>query len=138
MSDDSNFDCENKINEAARAYCDNLLPSVSRKRYEKDFRDFEAWCNRKKVKQITEEVVLVYIGGWKSTSVAEGYIENSIQNKINIAKKIQNQEENTTTSGSRKLVHLEEATHVINVENNVIPKCSLITAYNCTLNVYHK
>jgi hypothetical protein len=36
-------------------------------------------------------------GGWKSTSVAEGYIENSIQNKINIAKKIQNQEENTTT-----------------------------------------
>jgi hypothetical protein len=56
--------------------------------------------------------------------VAEGYIENSIQNKINIAKKIQNQEENTTTSGSGKLVHLEEATHVINVENNVIPKCS--------------
>jgi hypothetical protein len=68
--------------------------------------------------------VLMYIGGWKSTSVAEGYIENSIQNNINIAKKIQNQEENTTTSGSGKLVHLEEATHVINVENNVIPKCS--------------
>jgi predicted GNAT family acetyltransferase len=59
------------------------------------------------------------------------------QNKINIAKKIQNQEENTTTSGSGKLVHLEEATHVINVENNVIPKCSFIAAYNCTLNVYH-
>jgi predicted nucleotidyltransferase len=58
----------------------------------KKFSEFEAWCNRKKVKQITEEVVLVYIGGWKSTSVAEGYIENSIQNKINIAKKIQNQE----------------------------------------------
>jgi spore coat protein U-like protein len=56
-------------------------------------------------------------------------------NKINIAKKIQNQEENTTTSGSGKFVHLEEATHVINVENNVIPKCSFITAYNCTLNV---
>jgi hypothetical protein len=62
--------------------------------------------------------------------------ENSIQNKINIATKIQNQEENT--SGSGKLVHLEEATHVINVENDVIPKCSFITAYNCTLNVYHK
>jgi hypothetical protein len=75
------------------------------------------------VKQITEEIVLVYIGGWKFTSVAEGYIENSIQNKINIAKKIQNEAENTT-SGSGKLVHLEEATHVINVENNVIPKCS--------------
>jgi hypothetical protein len=58
----SNFDCENNINEAARAYCDNLLPSVSRERYEKVFREFEAWCNRKKVKQITEEVVLVYIG----------------------------------------------------------------------------
>jgi hypothetical protein len=93
-------------------------------------------CNRKKVKQITEEVVLVYIGG--STSVTEGYIENFIQNKINIAKKIQHHEENTTTSGSGKLVLLEEATHVINVENNVIPKCSFITAYNCTLNVYHK
>jgi hypothetical protein len=35
-------------------------------------KEFEAWCNRKKVKQITEEVVLVYIRGWKSTSVAEG------------------------------------------------------------------
>jgi hypothetical protein len=58
--------------------------------------------------------VLVYIGGWKSTSVAEGYIENSIQNKINITKKIQNQEENTTTYGSGKLVHLEEGTHVGN------------------------
>jgi hypothetical protein len=91
MSDDSNFNCENNINEAARAYCDNLLPSVSREKYEKVFREFEAWCNRKKVKQITEEIVLVYIGGWKSTSVAEGYIENSIQNKINIAKKIQKQ-----------------------------------------------
>jgi hypothetical protein len=77
-------------------YCDNLLPSVSRERYEKVFREFEAWCNRKKVKQITEEVVLVYIGTWwNSTSVAEGYVENSIQNKINIAKKIHNQEENT-------------------------------------------
>jgi hypothetical protein len=62
MSDDSNFDCENNINDAARAYCDNLLPSVSRERYEKVFREFEAWCNRKKVKQIIEEVVLVYFG----------------------------------------------------------------------------
>jgi NAD-dependent DNA ligase len=62
MSNDSNFECENNINEAARAYYDNLRPSVSRERYEKVFREFEAWCNRKKVKQITEEVVLVYIG----------------------------------------------------------------------------
>jgi hypothetical protein len=74
----------------------------------------------------------VYIGGWKSTSVAEGYIENSIQNNINIAKKIQNQEENTTTSGNGKLVHLEEATHVINVENNVIPKA------RATLQTFHR
>jgi hypothetical protein len=28
-------------------------------------------------------------GGWKSTSVAEGYIENSIQKKNNIALKLQ-------------------------------------------------
>jgi hypothetical protein len=69
ISDDSNFDCENNINEAARAYCDNLLP-VSRERYEKVFREFEAWCNKKKVKTITEEVgasvhrrVEVYISG---------------------------------------------------------------------------
>jgi hypothetical protein len=34
MGDESDFDCENNINEAARAYCDNLLPSVSRERYE--------------------------------------------------------------------------------------------------------
>jgi hypothetical protein len=61
MSDDSNFDCENNINVAARAYCDNLLPSVSRERYEKVFQEFEAWCNRKKVKQITEEVVLASV-----------------------------------------------------------------------------
>jgi hypothetical protein len=65
----TNFDCENNIDEAARAYCDNLLP-VSRERYEKVFREFEAWCNKKKVKTITEEVgasvhrrVEVYISG---------------------------------------------------------------------------
>jgi hypothetical protein len=87
MSDDSNFNCENNINEAARAYCDNLLPSVSREKYEKVFREFEAWCNRKKVKQITEEIVLVYIGGWKSTSVAEGYIEIPFRIKLTSRKK---------------------------------------------------
>jgi flavorubredoxin len=103
MSDDSNFDCENNINETAKAYCDNLLP-VAGKVYEKVFREFEAWCNRKKVKQVTEEVVLVYIGGWKSTSVAEGYIENSIQNKINIAKKIQNQEVGNSFNQKKRLM----------------------------------
>jgi hypothetical protein len=35
---------------------------VSRERCEKVFREFEPRCNKKKVKQITEEVVLVYIG----------------------------------------------------------------------------
>jgi hypothetical protein len=70
ISDDSNFDCENNINEAARAYCDNLLRSVSRERYEKVFPEFEAWCNKIKVETITEEVgasvhrrVEVYIRG---------------------------------------------------------------------------
>jgi hypothetical protein len=61
MGDESDFDCENNINEAARTYCDNLLPSVSRERYEKVFLEFEAWCNRKKMKQINEEVVLVLV-----------------------------------------------------------------------------
>lgn len=32
-------------------------------------------------------------GGWKSSSVAEGYIENSVQNKIGIAKQINGVEE---------------------------------------------
>lgn len=31
-------------------------------------------------------------GGWKSTTVAEGYIEESVTNKINIARKIHGQE----------------------------------------------
>jgi hypothetical protein len=69
MSDESDFDCENNINETAGPYCDNLLPSVSRESYEKVFREFEAWCNRKKVKQVTEEVVLVYIRGKSKTII---------------------------------------------------------------------
>lgn len=39
-------------------------------------------------------------GGWRSTAVAEGYIENSIQNKINIAEKILSVVPQTSTSST--------------------------------------
>jgi hypothetical protein len=38
------------------------------------------------------------LGGWKSTSVAEAYIEDSIQNKVNIAKQLFCTNEKTSSS----------------------------------------
>lgn len=41
------------------------------------------------------------LGGWKSTAVAEGYIENSLQNKIHTAEKIFCNKAHTSTSTSQ-------------------------------------
>lgn len=66
-------------------------------------------------------------GGWKSTSVAEGYIDNSIQNKINVSNTILNSIENK------------------NINSTIIPSSSMVNAKaipninisNCTItNLY--
>ncbi|KAK4882707.1 hypothetical protein RN001_006026 [Aquatica leii] len=50
-------------------------------------------------------------GGWKSTSVAEGYIETSMQNKINVAQKIfSNDACSASTSGAEKNLRQQKAT----------------------------
>lgn len=88
-------------------------------------------------------------GGWKSTSVAEGYIEDSLNNKIDISNKISNCQPSTSQENSGKEIFeyqfytSEETKNVsekitgneaslkfssgINVGNN----CS-----NCTVNFY--
>lgn len=55
-------------------------------------------------------------GGWKSTSVAEGYLEDSIQNKLQVASKILGQTEIKNVNTTCTLVKNDE--NVINVNTS--------------------
>jgi hypothetical protein len=62
-------------------------------------------------------------GGWKSSSVAEGYMEDSIARKVDISKKIfknVNMPSHTTTSNSMSL-HPETEVNDAQMENENNP-----------------
>jgi integrase len=50
------------------------------------------------------------LGGWKSTSVAEAYIEDSIQNKVNIAKQLFCTNETASSSKAPGDINCNEVT----------------------------
>ncbi|RZB39906.1 hypothetical protein BDFB_004380, partial [Asbolus verrucosus] len=45
----------------AKAAIENLLPAKSKALYEKTYSIFKDWCGAKKVKEITEDVILAYL-----------------------------------------------------------------------------
>jgi hypothetical protein len=49
-----------EIADVAKKVTLNLLPEKSRHKYEKQYDFFIAWCNLKKVKRYTENVMIVY------------------------------------------------------------------------------
>ena len=55
-------------------------------------------------------------GGWKSSSVAEGYIEESLNNKIEVANKILNKKTSVNTSNVAHLVG-KEVPQITNCKN---------------------
>ena len=58
MNSDSEMDIPSKINEIANAAINNLLPVRSKNQYEKCYIQFREWCELKKVKKISENVLL--------------------------------------------------------------------------------
>ena len=59
MSDSDSTDCE--ISEGAADAMGQLLPNKSRAAYEKAFKRFEDWCQKKNVKEVSEKVILAYL-----------------------------------------------------------------------------
>lgn len=76
-------------------------------------------------------------GGWKSTSVAEGYIENSVESKSVISEKILANIPTCSDSGKRKdetsssSVYLKNSSNEVNDKSIIIEGCS-----HFTVNVY--
>ncbi|KAJ8985572.1 hypothetical protein NQ317_011534 [Molorchus minor] len=65
--------------------------------------------------------------GWKSTTVAEGYVENSIENKTKIANQVL---VGTTTSAITKTVNVSES----NIPSNInFENCTNVT-FNLNVN----
>lgn len=90
------------------------------------------------------------LGGWKSTAVAEGYIENSLQNKINTAKKILCETATQACHTSSTDAEINSVTNIQNREVNLNLKSqnhttvssamSPLSFNNCTIstiNIYH-
>lgn len=76
-------------------------------------------------------------GGWKSTSVAEGYVENSLRNKIQIASQIEkghnemNIPKTSTNTDTSNNTNFNTATSV-NIPNNI----NISNCYNCVINIH--
>ncbi|KAJ8968091.1 hypothetical protein NQ317_005575 [Molorchus minor] len=60
--------------------------------------------------------------GWKSTTVAEGYVENSIENKTKIANQVL---VGTTTSAITKTVNVSESNIPSNINFENCTKCNI-------------
>jgi hypothetical protein len=59
MSEDAEF-VSSDVEESAALAVNELLPVKSRKKYDKAYQQFEDWCREKRVRDITEEVLLAY------------------------------------------------------------------------------
>jgi integrase len=69
-------------------------------------------------------------GGWKSTTVAESYVDESIQNKTNIANQILNSIEYSETSN---LININTPSASTNTGTQHLAKASEINFNNCTI-----
>lgn len=81
-------------------------------------------------------------GGWRSNTVAEGYIENSRENKRKIARKILGDTDSTTEATfSKNDGQSEDACNVVTVNTKLGSTTSgmnLNQCQNCTINIYSK
>jgi integrase len=59
MSEDAEI-VSSDVEESAALAINELLPVKSRKKYDKAYQQFEDWCREKRVRDITEEVLLAY------------------------------------------------------------------------------
>jgi hypothetical protein len=89
--------------------------------------------------------ILANTGGWRSSTVAEGYVEESVENKIQIAKRMFGHAESGTSSSTMrsKITCNNNSTEVVHtassrVETSEIsfPGMAISNLKECTINVY--
>lgn len=85
------------------------------------------------------------LGGWRSSTVAEGYVEESVENKIKIAKRMFGHAESGTSSSTMRseITCNNNSTEVVHtassrVETSEIsfPGMTISNLKECTINVY--
>lgn len=77
-------------------------------------------------------------GGWKSTAVAEGYIDDSIKNKMDTAHKLSSSISNNPSS-SYQINQIKSANNQnINLGINPFPSINLSNCSNITININNK
>ncbi|KAJ3655528.1 hypothetical protein Zmor_014655 [Zophobas morio] len=64
-----------EIRKKALSVVQNLLPDTSKELYDREYQLFKQWMRSR-------------FGGWSSDKVATGYVEDSLEQKIKIARKI--------------------------------------------------
>lgn len=70
-------------------------------------------------------------GGWKSTTVAENYIDESIQNKVNVANQILNSIEYNQTTSSVNIITSPPKS--IAASTNIVPEVPQLQFNHCTI-----
>lgn len=74
-------------------------------------------------------------GGWSSSQVAEGYIEDSVQNKIDIANKIQKAGISNTEIVSETHYNVSSSKNLTSTNNFETPCLQISNTNNCTFNI---
>lgn len=85
-------------------------------------------------------------GGWRSSTVAEGYVEDSITNKVKTSKRIFNQDvkvpslniQQSTSSTSNQIVTSFSDVQSVAPGNLQSSGISFTNMTNCTINIYHE
>lgn len=60
MLSESDEDLPCEVSEAAKRAISGLIPSKSIRQYESAYKDFMEWCDSKKLKNVSESVILAY------------------------------------------------------------------------------
>lgn len=105
-------------------------------------KDYSGHCFRRSAATLLANnggdlLTLKKFGGWKSSSVAEGYVDDSVQNKINVAEKLM-QPIAGPSSSVPKTVNLTQSTFSnFNPYPAESSANSIFNCTNCTINVYN-
>lgn len=104
------------MNDNAEEMCSALIPIKSRKLYERTYDNFAKWCKIKKIKCITENVVLEYV-----TGIYDKYKTSSLWTQYSMLKATLIAHKNVDISKFKKVLDLLKGK-----TDNCVPKKTLI------------
>lgn len=151
MSDSEN---PSDIEEQASKAISELVPQKSKQKYEYTYNNYVKWFEEKKTHNYAiEKVLITYFsnlsqnvkrhGSWRSNTVAEGYIENSRENKRKTARKSLGDTGSTAEATfSTNNGQLSQDAYVVTVNTtkprSTTSEINLNQCQNCTINIYSK